>query len=265
MKFYGKRRIHRKKPSTKKRTYKKRSANTPSINRIVKRVLHSQIEDKTQFVTDSNVRLTTYAVLPALQTISMIPYNNIVQGVGQGQRIGNTIRTRRVEFNFSITPTPYSSTNSQPVPQEIIMMFGKVKNSRAQQPISSDFAHLWQAGSSNVGPYSTTLDLLQDVNKDYFTVYKVCKFKVGYATAQASGNSTANQFFANNDYKLNVTRRMNITKYCPKIVKFNDATAQPTNDGLWMWAWAVNGDGSFTAQFTPAQMSYSLNYVYEDA
>jgi len=266
MPFNGKRSYRKKRGAPKKRNYKKRGGVSLATKRYVKRTIHAQIEDKFNYVANSGERLATPAVNPGLLTVSMIPYTQITQGVGQGQRIGNTIRTKRVEFNFSIFPAPYNqSTNSQPVPQEVIMMFGKVKNSRAQQPIASDYAHIWQTGNTSTGPYSTLLDLLGSVNKDYFTVYKVCRFKVGYASSQGSGNTVADQFFANNDFKLNITKRMNITSMVPKIVKFNDGTAQNTNDGLWMWAWCVNADGSFTAQYQPAEMAYTLNYTFEDA
>lgn len=254
------------KPKGSKRKFGKRSMYAPTVNRPVQRVVSRNVENKIQYKQETSKSITTGAVAPGLLTLPMIPYAQISQGTGQGDRIGNTIRTKKVMFNFALHPAPYNaSTNTQPVPQDVIMMFGKVKNSRAQQPIASDFAKLWQIGNSSTGPYSTSLDLLATVNKDWFTVYKQLHFKLGYADALSSGNSTANQFFSNNDFQYSIVRRLDITNIVPKIVKFNDTTSQNTNDGLWMWCWCVNADGTFTAQAIPALMDYYLTYEYEDA
>lgn len=263
--FPRKRRNYRKRSTVpKKRTYKKRSIVSNTIKRYVKRTIHSNIENKTEQTLSSSNVVTSYAVNSSLFVVSCIPYSGISQGLGAGDRIGNVIRTRKTMFNYCLRPNAYSaSLNPNPTPQEVIIMFGKVKNSRAQQPISTDFSKLFQAGDSYHAPYSNLLDLLQDVNKDWFTVYKVVKHKIGNATY--STGATASQLFSNNDFKLNVVRRLNITKFMPKIVKFNDTTAQPTNDGLWMWAMCVNADGTASATQYPCYMDYTLNYEYEDA
>lgn len=265
-----------KKTTMKKRTYKKKTGTKKvslAVKKYVSRTLHTQIENKTSLYTGS-VAVTAYNFNSTMQVLSMIPYAGIVQSSTQAGRIGCEIRTRSCYFNFSLSPSSYNaSSNPFPTPQEVLIMFGKVKNSRAQVPVSADFAKLWQDGSTSHAPFSTTLDLLQNVNTDFWTVYKIIRCKVGYAIANnsfgspptASGANTAAYFYANNDYKLNVCRRINITKYCPKIVKFNDTTSQPTNDGLYMWVMAVPADGSTQIASNAIQMQYTLNYVYEDA
>lgn len=269
MKFYAnKRRYYRKrKATTKKAPYKRRSSlvNT-AVKRYVNRTIHKNIENKTEQTLSSANQITSYAVNTSLFVVSCIPYTALNQSTGQGDRVGNVIKPRRVMFNYVLRPAQYSaSLNPVPIPQEVIIMFGKIKNSKPQQPISTDFAKLWQAGDSFHAPYSNTLDLVQEVNKDWFTVYKILRHKLGYSGATGSGNSTNFEFYANNDFKYNVVRKLNITKYVPKTIKFNDTTAQPTNDGLWMWAMCVNADGSYTATNTPAYMDYTLNFEYEDA
>lgn len=269
MKYYApKRRFYRKrKAAVKKAPYKRRSALISApVKRYINKTIHRNIENKTEQTLSGNNTINSYAVNSSLFCISCIPYTAINQGVGGGDRIGNTIKTRRVFFNYVLRPSEYSATlNPQPQPQDVIIMFGKVKNSRPQQPINTDFAKLWQAGDSSHAPYSTGLDLIQDVNKDWFTVYKVLRHKVGYQYAATAGMSPTHEYYANNDYKFNVIRRLNITKYVPKTIKFNDSTAQPTNDGLWMWAFCVNADGGFSQTLSPILMDYTLNFDYEDA
>ena len=270
MKFYGrKRRVYpKRKTATKKAHYKRRSTRVnTAVKRYVNKTIHKNIENKIVEKQALGATVTDYAFAPSLLVDSLIPYSLISQGTGQGDRIGNQIRTRKLLFKYVLTPNKYDATvNPGPIPQDVIIMFGKVKNSRPQQPISTDFAKLYQLGDSVVAPNSTLLDLVRDVNKDWFTVYKICKHKIGYQAVNYSGASLPNEGFANNDYKFNVIRTLDLTKYCPKNIKFNDTTSQPTNDGFWMWAMCVNADG--TANVTnsvPALMTYVISYSYEDA
>lgn len=265
MAFFFKKRYPRKRkgPARKKASKPTRKS---SIKKMVSQMIHKQIENKVEQFTSQNNIISSYAYNTSLFVVSCIPYNQIILGYGSGDRVGNTIRPRSVYFNYVLHPVPYAAVgNPAPVPQDVIIFFGKVKNSRAQQPIASDFAKLWQAGDTSRSPFSTTLDMIQDVNKDWFTVYKIMRHKVGCAEINGTGGSAGNQYFNNNDYKFNVVRRLNITKYVPKVIKFNDTTAQNTNDGLWMWAMCVNADGTTNSTYTPMYMDVTLNFTYEDA
>lgn len=250
-----------------KKKYPTKPVVSKDIKSYVKKKIHANIENKINNTTSVANAITSYYINNNLFTLSCIPYAAITQGVGQGQRIGNLIRTRSCYFNFVIRPAPYSaSTNPYPIPQVVMIFFGKVKNSRAQQPISSDYAKIWQTGSTTNAPYSNTLDLIATLNTDWFTVYKTLMFKIGFAQADAaSGSNPAQEYYQNNDYKLNVIKKVNITQYMPKNVKFNDTTTQPTNDGLWMWAMCVPADGSQGTASVPTYMDYNMTYTYEDA
>jgi len=263
-KFFPRKRLYKKRTAARKPAARK--TRMAPIKRLVKSMIHKQLENKVEQVTLNYNFVSSYAYNTSLFCMSMIPYTQITQGLGQGDRIGNTIRPRSVYFNYVLYPTPYSAVlNPQPTPQDVMIFFGKVKNSRAQQPIASDFAKLWQSGDTSRSPFSTTLDMLQDVNKDWFTVYKIMRHKVGTGNYNGTGTQAAYQHFTNNDYKYNVVRRLNITKYVPKVIKFNDTTAQNTNDGLWMWAMSVNANGTVNSSSAPLYMDVTLNFSYEDA
>jgi len=269
MAYNGKRRNYRKK-STKKGTKKCRISKC--IKRYVNNTIHRNIENKSAAVYLSQSYVASYANNNALTTLSMIPYANIsTHGsgtvTGQASRIGNTIRTMKCIFSFVLRPNQYDVLfNTTVIPQDVYMMFGKVKNSKPQQPISTDFAKLFQAGNSTQAPVGL-LDAVLPINNDWFKVYKRLMFKVGYAGANGGtgvGGVAATHYQANNDYKLNTIRRIDITKFCPKVVKFNDNTLQPTNDGLWCWIWANSCDGQ-TVGSRPCVIDYSIHYEYEDA
>lgn len=254
-----------KKTKTGKSKSKKQTNLKTTIKKEIKNYVSKKVEHKVEQFTSQNNIISSYAYNTSLFVVSCIPYNQIVLGTGAGDRIGNQIRPSRVYFNYVLHPIPYSAVgNPAPVPQDVIIFFGKVKNSRAQQPNSADFAKLWQAGDSSRAPFSTTLDMIQDINKDWFTVSKIMRHKVSCATINGTGGSAANQYYHNNDYKYNVIRRLDITKYVPKVIKFNDTTNQNTNDGLWMWAMCVNADGTTNSTYTPMYMDVTLNFYYTD-
>lgn len=269
MAFYGKRRNYRKKRagSTKKRLYKRRAARRVStaVKSYVNKTIHKNIENKKTQVMYENQIVCSYANNTSLLVVSMIPYAFIPQGVGQSNRTGNLIKTRKCLFKYVLYPAPYSVTNTTPIPHEVIIMFGKVRNSKAQAPISTDFAKLYQNNDTYRAPLSRISDVISIVNKDWFQVYKVLNHKVGYSINENSGLNVAAAGYANNDFHLNVKRSIDLTKYCPKNVLFNDTTTQPTNDGLWMWAMAVAADGTASTSLNPIFMTYELVYEYEDA
>lgn len=238
-----------------------------SVKSYVKREIHRNIENKISTKQEVLKSVTSYANNTGMLCLPMIPYNEIVQGLGQSDRLGDTIKTRKVYFDFSLRPAPYDSqANFIPLPQTVIMMFGKVKNAKPQKPIATDFSKLFQFGNSSQAPQNRLLDNVLPINTDYFTVYRKLIFKIGNSITTGTGANLGSQYYANNEYKLNVTRRLDITKYVPKTVKFNDTTAQPTNDGLWMWAWCNNCDGtSNTFDPVPILMDYCVEYTYEDA
>lgn len=251
------------KTAAKRKTAPRKKTN---LKKVIKQVLHSQIENKLASTFERYKTITSYVQTPGLYVQSMIPYSNIVQGLGQSDRIGCKIRTMKCIFNYVITPYPKSAVlNNIPMPQNVIIFFGKVKNSKPQPPIASDFAKLYQFGNTVAVPQGDLMDQVLSVNKDWFTVYKTITHKIGFENYNTSSLSPTFQHFTNNDYKLNAIGHINLTKYCPKNVIFNDTTSEPTNDGLFMWAMSVPANGTTQAELSPVVMSSSIHYEYEDA
>jgi len=265
MPFNGKRSYRKKRGVPKKRNYKKRGGVSIATKRYIKRTIHSQIENKIE-TTSGTANIFPYGYSSSLFTLTCIPYSQIVQGPEQGGRIGNVIKTRTCMFNYVLFPNNYDSVfNPVPRPQEVLVFFGKVLNKKPQEPTSTDYAKLYQAGDSSISPTSTLIDLCMPINKDWFKIYKVFRHKIGYSINQNSGADVARASFANNDFKLNVVNKVNLTKFCPKTLKFNDTTNQPTNDGLYVFALCVNADGSSSSTPIPIKMQYNNCYTYEDA
>lgn len=256
----------------KKRTFRKKTvAKKPKVSapvrQYVKRAIHKEIENKISFYTQQNLSIAAYNTTPNMNVATMIPYVNITQGTGQQNRIGNMIRTRKCMFSYALAVLPYNAaSNPIPVPQDVLIFFGKIKGDPVTTPGSGQFANLWQEGSGSRAPYNNHCDNLQLVNADLFKVYKILRHKIGYGTYTGTSAQGAPQYYSNNDYKFSVTRKLDLTRYLPKTVKFNDTASAPTNDNLFMWVMCNPADGSTASVGTyPVKLTWQLNYVFEDA
>ena len=80
---------------------------------------------------------------------------------------------------------------------------------------------------SNAGLSGVYNDLISPVNDDLLTVHKTWTWKVGrlgYWVGQATTDpqSTYSNMFSNNDFPSFVNKRLNLTKYVPKITKWDE-------------------------------------------
>jgi hypothetical protein len=125
---------------------------------------------------------------------------------------------------------------------------------------------LFDNGSSSFGPIGDLGDLCADINKEAWDIKKKWTHKVGTAIFTGPGNLQNYGFFANNDFKLNVVRKIDITKYCPKTIKFNDAAGSTQGANLFFFYQAIPTTGGiFQQNETPANIDYWVSYTYEDA
>jgi len=254
-----------------KRTYRKKPARqvSASVKKYVKRVIHSQVENKVQNVSASNA-FGNINNDPALGMYPMCPYTglwSIGQGVTQNTRVGNKIKVRRVTLNYTIRPNPYNvTTNAIPQPCEVELYLGRLKQASGILPTNLDVAQLYQLGNSALAPQGNLLDLISDINTDFWTIKKRWRHKVGYADYTGSGPNVVTQYYSNNDFKLNIVKKMDITKFCPKTITFNDSTNSPMGDNLFFFFQAVASQGdTFAAVQEPMRIDYWVSFTYEDA
>ena len=202
-------------------------------------------------------------------SIPICPYAtgfNITQGVQQGQRVGNQIRTKKCWVKGIIHPNIQdAATNIQPLPISIRMILFKDKFNKSSQP-SAVGIDLFQSGSTVLPPQNDLADMVLDLNRDRYQIYHDEKFKVGTSNFQGTGNIAGFQFFANNDFKYNCEFYVDCTKFLPKTITYNDASSSPMSDTLWMLflpVWA-NGGQMAASQIT-CSMSWAASYQYTDA
>ena len=262
------------KPRRAKRTRSVRPKTTvsKSIKRYVKSTIHANIENKIENFTEdfsfSSINANGILwVAPLLPTSSSVAGIQIPQTVGQGGRTGNQVRTRKLIFRYVLTPQAYDATFvPQPQPCMVRMYFGYIRGCRTIAPDATQLSNFFQAGSSTEPFGGNLTDMIRPYNRDLFHVCCMRTHKIGNAVIfAATANPAADQQFSNNDYALNAMGSIDLTKYVPKTLKFNDATNTP-DTGLFVWFNSVYADGNLTVDnAAQTRCFYSIDYEYEDA
>ena len=124
------------------RKYARRTPAKKSLVKLIKRVATSTEEKKesnqyslnTPLPPSNNAGWTTSSIpICPFATGFIIP-----QGVGQGQRVGNQIRTQKCMVRGILHPTTFeATTNNQPLPYEVRMVLFKDKFFRSDSPRQS--------------------------------------------------------------------------------------------------------------------------------
>lgn len=254
----------------KRKTLAKSKVVSSSVKEYVQKTIHREIENKGYQLqyTASLYGVNGSSVLNAFPVCPYSGYMAISQGVGVNARSGNSIKTRSLMFKYVLRPLTYDATiNSVPQPYEIQMIFCRVKNNPTSLPVSAEVNQLFQLNNSSLGPQGTLEDLCIPFNKDYWEILKVVRHKIGYADNTGSGAQLTAQYFANNDFKLNVVGSVNLTKYYPKTVKFNDTTTTPTTKGIFLLINVIPAGSSaaIPAAQLPIRIHSYIDYQYEDA
>lgn len=240
-----------------------------AIKKYVKRSLHTQIENK---CVQINGGLSFGNVLesPDFNAYPMCPlsgYWSILQGVGSGARVGNQIRTRKCYLSYVLRPNQYDVTfNAAQVPSEVQLMLGYVKNTPCFAPSPADIAQLFQSGSSVTAPVGSLRDIISVINTDYWVIKKRWTHKIGYAINSGTGGVAGAQYFSNNDFKLNVVKKIDVTKMIPQLFQFNDGSITPTSKNLFFMFYAVAASGEVISNVKlPCNIEFWIDYHYEDA
>lgn len=267
--------------SYKKKAYKRKSyarkapAKKSSLKKMVKREIARNIEDKTfQVFNDAHDILPSNSGGFDATIIPVTPFSGayltITQGVGQGQRIGNRIKIKKLKFSAIVYPQGYNvTTNPTPAPCQIKFWFFYDKEEPQTVPTPQTNGDFLQYGNTSIGFGNRLFDHLAPYNQDRYRVLCTRTVKVGYAEyggTGATGSIPTQGNLANNDFKLNAKVVVDLTPYCVKNVIFRDTAATPTTRGIYMMAEPVYANGSAIAAATiPCRMNWLQEIVYEDA
>jgi hypothetical protein len=258
----------------KKRTYKRKSSKKASgaMKKMVKREIARNVENKTFQVFDDLAEI--YSSNSAGFDASIIPctpfaggYLTIAQGTGQGQRIGNRIKIKKLRFDAIVYPRQYNiSTNPTPAPVHIKFWFFYDKEDGQSVPTPQASGDILQFGSTSLPFGNRLFDHMAPINTDRYRVLTTRTVKIGYSSYTGTGALPQQGNLANNDFKLNAKVSVDLTPYCVKDVVFRDTASTPTTRGIYMMAQAVYANGAaIAAASITAEMNTMLTIDFEDA
>lgn len=238
------------------------------LNKAVMKLINKTREVKhASYSSASNLNAYTGTGWSSVGVVALSPYTgfiSIVQGTGQGDRIGNKIEIVSAKMTFQFAPNPYNATtNPSPEPQNILGWVVNVKQSTAQP---TSLATFFQAGDSVAAAQGTILDATRPINTDQYQLYRRFQKKVGWAVNTGTGSAAGYAYLANNDHNLSERVSMDVTKYLPKIVDYNDTTSTPTSKAIWLFMETVNSIGSAQPAATlPTALQYTIEISFRDA
>lgn len=279
---YGKRTYRKRAP--KRRVYRKRRGlGVKSIKAIATAIVERGRETKSLQQEINNYFVNSYATgnAGAIDTaimFSLTPNTAVTfpqgqgalsQGVGQGNRIGNAVEFTKGTLRMMISCNPYNlSTN--PIPQPIVVkIFVGYDKTRAYGMPDPGLPDFFQNGSSTRPPTGTLLDMFSLVNKDRYVICYSRTVKVGnaelFGTSTDPAGQQANQYFTNNDYKLNPVVNINFSKKMIHRAKFDDTTNTQTQRGTYCWLLTSTTNGSTLMIGSPIAINCQINNEFKDA
>nr|QTE03363.1 MAG: putative capsid protein [Fringilla montifringilla CRESS-DNA-virus sp.] len=190
---------------------------------------------------------------------------SIQQGVGQGDRIGNSIRVKSLKMTGVLRAMPYNlTTNQTPVPCFVKFLFMTRKDTPTQ--VYGGLSDLLQYGDSAEGPGNSAniRSLYRPVNTDVWTYHTTRIYKLGFASNSGTGAVAGSAYLANNDFKLCQFVNIDLTKYCTKIIKWNDNITDPSTRNVVLYPILYTADGTILNGNSPVNFDYALDITYED-
>ena len=241
------------------------------VKKYVNRRLAKEAEVKNVVVTiskptpssSSNYKpINPYTIDTACNVLSLTAApDNISQGVGQGDRVGDQIQVKKLLFKGYIysLQTGIAPNLLGGFPTNVTMYIGRLK-STLTAPNPSAFGQLFQAGDTTFSPTDDNRSSLYDINKDVWTVFYRRTFKIGGST-QTSANAVSN-----NDYSALRRFSINCSKWIPKKLHYNDNVITSQNAGLYVWFTISNyNDQPITSAYVPQVQLCALNdFQYTD-
>lgn len=190
---------------------------------------------------------------------------DILQGTGNGQRVGNKVRVKKFMMKGTLLPKGSDVNNPTPKPMQVKMYFFYDRTNPTAVP--NPLADFYQFNSTSSAITGDLTDLWCPVNEDKYRLLGVRQFKIGFQEYWSGSNvaSTLGTGFPNNDFKLNANFSVNLKKWLPKLVRYNDNNADATSRGLFCMVLPVWADGTVAPNTTlMARMDWMFECQYED-
>ena len=245
-----------------RRKYAKKASKKTTFASKVKKVIHSQIENKVIGTYAANTLINYAGSVTNPTYINLLPQPS--QGTTVQQRIGNKIRVMKATINGMVVLKYYSATLNTLASPTLVKMWLCKRKSYNQGigglPVAADFAQFFQNGATTIGFQSNILDMLFKPNTEYWTVLATKSVELSNeatntpATAFSSSSAGSSARFS-----------FSFAKHLGQLM-YNDTTAAATNKELYLVFQNVNSDGSTSVVSQElSEVSYVVEWEYEDA
>lgn len=259
--YTRKKTVAKRRPRTRTRTARKGGVKSMVRRMIAKteEVKNSPFRSKTNLVPYAHAGFLPKAMTPLTLGLT------VQQGVGQGQRVGNKINVKSLYFRYVLYPLGYDATENA-YPKPLNVLFVLYYNKKSLTEIDANLGDFFQFGNSTEGFSDTLADLVKPFNRDKYTVVKSWIHKLGTANYEGTNGGPDLNYFANNDYKYNYIRKVNLTKHIPKLITYNDTTLEPSSKLLNMICIPFYATNTvMPVGNTVAQLEYQLDLRYTDS
>jgi len=206
------------------------------------------------------------------QTAPLTPYTGyvaITQGTTESSRIGNAIKVRKAMLKMVFSPADYDLTTNPAIIPQIIQIYIWRPTAQyndlggARSIATGDF---FDQNASSIGFASTFRDLLLPPNNSLLTVYKKVTIKIGNGQNGGTGAVPGDAYYNNNDFNYSKIVELDVTKWYPKTLTFNDNTAITSNEALYFTVCPLNADGTApVAAYMQTEWDFSIKLDYTDA
>lgn len=259
----------------KAKSTKKSNKPSQNIKAVVKKEMSRALEKKTAQLNISGLQLLNISndniAFENTNIFCIGPYGSagigpiVSQGVGQGERIGNSINIKKAIVKGVFYPDTEAEGGPRLVDVNVYILRARTANNLndVYQTINTK---MFQDGNTDVPLTGVLMDNVLPINKDAVILYKHVIRKVGFQQVTSLVSGTGAVTLPNNDYKVNNHFTIDCTKYVNKAQKFNDASDFPTNELTWLMFSPVPASNTLSGSGADTvKVSFSISLEYTDA
>lgn len=218
--------------STAVKKYVKSTISRKSENKI------SESESSPDWVFSTQVTTPSF-IEPSVYDFRSVFYS-ITQGVGQGQRVGNKISLKRMPYTFFLRNPKRDGTQAAFTVCRLII--GKMKG-ELDDPTPGYWDTLIQDGNSSIPANNDMKSVYGKINKDLWDIKYDRRFMLRPPpTTFPTDTMPTSQIFK--------VVTLDIAKYLPKTISYNDAAQAPSNVGLYAFMICADATGATATSYT---------------
>lgn len=249
-----------------------------AVKKYVQRTLHKNVETKTLIpYVVNNYPIRAYGVAPngphQLTTFDLLtPLDGVIQGTNNGQRLGDTIKIRKLKVRgyINLDSSKADDATFLKNPMYVKLFVGRRKDSIADPNVtvipgvSNAFDNILQNGPIPAAPQNLPSDMYRMINNDTYKIYATRFFKIGTAAPSNIPNDSAQY---NNDFSFAKQFSIDLSKHID-LIRYNPGTTTiASNVGMYMWYFVCFANGSPVNTLTnaPLECHFDVNVTYEDA